>query len=200
MKIYKHACKLSNIKRFAALKLSREYSGAEHSYRVAMLGMLIADEYNSLPTTTEKVSCEEVMRKALLHDLEESVVGDIPTPVKAYPGLRELVREASLHILDAKIIDENLPNREEYLRLWKEDKDGLSGEVIEIADRLEALLAAAYELKVGNKDLQKAFNNIREWFEGEKAQKLMDKFPMTRGLYQIACEMPISIDVSKLVG
>lgn len=200
MKAYKHVCKLSNVKRFAALKLVREYSGAEHSYRVAMMGMFIVDEYNSLPTTTSKISCEEVLRKALIHDLEESVVGDIPTPVKQYPGMRDLVREASLQIMEEQIIDKSLPNREEYLRCWKEDKDGETGEVIELADKLEALLSAAYELKIGNKDLQKAFNNIRVWFDCERAQSLLSKYPVTKELLNVADELPQSIESFKLVG
>lgn len=200
MKIYKHCCKLSNVKRFSALKLVREYSGADHSYRVAMLGMFITDEYNSLPSTTKKISCEEVLRKALLHDLEESVTGDIPTPVKQYPGFRDLIRKASNEIMDEQIVDKNLPNRAEYLRLWNEDKEGETGSIITIADKLEALLSSAFELKIGNKDLQKAFNNIRTWFDTDEAKSLLQKFPVTQELLNVADELPQSIESFKLVG
>lgn len=196
MKFYKQVCKLSNVKRFAALKLDREYSGADHSYRVAMLGMMIADEYNSISANTKKISVEEVLRKALIHDLEESVIGDIPTPVKQYPGLRDLLRKASVDIMNDQILDKDLVNREEYLRLWVEDKDGESGQVIAIADKIEALLSAAYELKRGNKDLQKAFNHIREWFNTDEAKTLLDKFPITRKLVEVADES----ESFKLVG
>lgn len=196
MKFYKQVCKLSNVKRFAALKLDREYSGADHSYRVAMLGMMITDEYNSIPNNTKKISVEEVLRKALIHDLEESVIGDIPTPVKQYPGLRDLLRKASVDIMNEQILDKDLVNREEYLRLWVEDKDGDTGEVIAIADKIEALLSAAYELKRGNKDLQKAFANIREWFNTEEAKALLEKFPITKILVDVADES----ESLKLVG
>lgn len=196
MKFYKQVCKLSNVKRFAALKLDREYSGADHSYRVAMLGMMIADEYNSITENTKKISVEEVLRKALIHDLEESVIGDIPTPVKQYPGLRDLLRKASVDIMNDQILDKDLVNREEYLRLWVEDKDGESGQVIAIADKIEALLSAAYELKRGNKDLQKAFNHIREWFNTDEAKTLLERFPITRKLVEVADES----ESFKLVG
>ncbi len=199
MKMYKQACKLSNIKRFAALKLDREYSGADHSYRVAMMGMLIVDEYNA-KNPNKKISCEEVLRKALIHDLEESVTGDIPTPVKQFPGLRDILREASVAIMKEQIIDDNLVKSQEYLKLWIEDKEGESGEVIAIADKLEALLSAAYELKRGNKDLQKAFNNVRAWFETDEAKRLLNKFELTKVLLQTADEMPQSIESFKLVG
>ena len=196
MKFYKQVCKLSNVKRFAALKLDREYSGADHSYRVAMLGMMIADEYNSIETNTKKISVEEVLRKSLIHDLEESVIGDIPTPVKQYPGLRDLLRKASVDIMNEQVLDKDLVNREKYLKLWIEDKDGESGEVVAISDKIEALLSAAYELKRGNKDLQKAFNHIREWFNTDEAKNLLEKFPITRKLVEVADES----ESFKLVG
>jgi putative hydrolase of HD superfamily len=196
MKFYKQVCKLSNVKRFAALKLDREYSGADHSYRVAMLGMMIVDEYNSLVADSKKISVEEVLRKALIHDLEESVIGDIPTPVKEYPGLRDLLRKASVDIMNEQILDKDLINREEYLRLWVEDKEGQSGQVITLADKIEALLSAAYELKRGNKDLQKAFNHIRAWFNTDEAKVLLDKFPITKKLVEVADES----ESFKLVG
>lgn len=202
MKLYKQVCKLSNIKRFAALKLDREYSVAEHSYRVAMMCIILVDEYNSLETTSEsmKISREETIMKALFHDLEESIVGDIPTPVKQIEGVREVIRMASEKIMKEQILDDNLPNKAEYLKMWVEDKDGETGQVILLADKLEALLAAAYELKRGNKDLQKAFNNIRAWFDTGKAKVLMEKFPVSQEYLVVADEVPQSFESIKLVG
>lgn len=199
MKMYKQVCKLSNVKRFAALKLDREYSGADHSYRVAMLGMLIVDEYNS-QNPKKPINCEEVLRKALLHDLEESITGDIPTPVKQEQGMRDMLRIVSEKIMNEQILDDELPMKKLYLKLWKEDKDNETGEVITIADKLEALLSAAYELKRGNKDLQKAFNNIRTWFNSEEAIVLLNKFPLCKELLATADEVPFSVESIKLVG
>ena len=99
-----------------------------------------------------------------------------------------------------QIIDDSLPNKVEYLRLWIDDKEGESGQVITLADKLEALLAAAYELKRGNKDLQKAFNNIRAWFNTDKAKLLIAKFPVTQEYLNTADEVPESYESIKLVG
>lgn len=195
-KFYKAVCKLSNVKRFTALKLDREYSGAEHSYRVAMMGMVIVDEYNLNPAHENKIDKAEVLSKCLIHDLEESEIGDIPTPVKKYPGLRDLLREASVKIMQDQILDENLVNKDYYLKLWIEDKDGETGEIVELADKLEALMTAAYELKRGNKDLQKAFNNIRPWFDTDKARFLVNKYPVTKELLEVADEIKVKPQVS----
>jgi 5'-deoxynucleotidase YfbR-like HD superfamily hydrolase len=184
MKLYKQACKLSNIRRFAGVKLGMEYSGAEHSYRVAILSALIVDEYNSLPSTKEKISREEAVMKSLLHDIEESVVGDIPTPVKLYPGLRDLLRKASEEIVREQIVDKELPNAQEYIKFWVEDKENETGEVLTIADKLEALMSAAYEIHRGNQDLQQAYINIQGWFDSNEAKRLLEKFPITQKFLQ----------------
>lgn len=201
MKFYKHVCKLGNTIRFPNIKLDRPYAGAEHSYRVAMLSMLIVDEYNMNPANTVKIDKAEVLSKALIHDLEESVLGDLPTPVKAHPGFRDMIREVSVKIMEEEIVDKDLPNRAEYIRHWVEDKEGASGEIISLTDKLEALMTAAYELKRGNKDIQKAFYNIRGWFESDTAKAMLVKFPIAQKFLETADEVqPLAKDSFKLVG
>lgn len=184
MKLYTHVCKLSNVKRFASLKLDCEYSGADHSFRVAILAMLIADEYNV--NTDEKLNVEEILRKSLIHDIEESITGDIPTPVKEFEGMRPLLRQVSEKIMKEQIIDESLKNKDLYLNLWKNDKDGKTGEVVAIADKLEALMAASYEVRRGNREMYKPFSNIITWFKSDEGQKLLTKFAVAKELYNSA--------------
>jgi 5'-deoxynucleotidase YfbR-like HD superfamily hydrolase len=200
MNFYKNVCKLSNVKRFCGLKLHREYSGADHSFRVAMLGMLIADEYNSKFTNQEKINVELVLRAACLHDLEESICGDISTPVKSYPGFREIYQKMAADVMENQILSDVPANKELYLKIWKEDKAGPSGEVITVADRLEALLTCAYELKCGNQDVQKAFNNIRTWFELDSTKELLKKFPIAQKLLAEADEVHQIIERFSLTG
>ena len=80
LNFYKYVCKLGSVKRFAVDNLKYPYSVAEHSYRVAMLSMLIVDDYNL--KNHNKINPEEVLRKALIRDLEEVKMGDIPSPAK----------------------------------------------------------------------------------------------------------------------
>jgi putative hydrolase of HD superfamily len=53
----------------------RRESVAEHSWRVALMAMLMADEFPEL-------DIDRVIRMCLVHDLGEAVTGDIPTFVK----------------------------------------------------------------------------------------------------------------------
>ena len=188
MSLYKWACRLSNSKRFANLKLDKEYSGAEHCFRVAILAMTLADDYQN--RTGKKLNVEEILRKAILHDIEEAILGDIPTPVKnRSQDFKNEYKKLAEVVMNEDILPHS-PNPETYLKLWKEDKDGESGEVIILADGLEALSTAYYELKRGNMSLKKAFKNLKATMESEKLQILMDKYPLAREFYNRHINLP----------
>ena len=53
----------------------RRESVAEHSWRVALMAMLVADEF-------PEADMDRVIRMCLIHDIGEAVTGDIPTFVK----------------------------------------------------------------------------------------------------------------------
>ena len=53
----------------------RRESVAEHSWRVALMAMLVADEFPG-------VDIDRVVRMCLIHDLGEAVTGDIPAFLK----------------------------------------------------------------------------------------------------------------------
>jgi 5'-deoxynucleotidase YfbR-like HD superfamily hydrolase len=193
LKLYEHACLLSNIRRFSGLHLDHPYTVAEHCFRVACLGMMIADEHNKSVEKTgegEKVSVEEVMKKALLHDMEEAHFGDIPTPAKNYtPELRQAYKAAADKYAKDVIFSESTSG--EYLGLWRADKEGLSGEIIKLCDRIEALSAAGYETRRGNIDMRKAHMSIHRWFEGEDGAAALAKFPAARPIYERAADVTV---------
>lgn len=53
----------------------RRESVAEHSWRVALMAMLVADEFPGL-------DIDKVIRMCLVHDIGEAITGDIPTFLK----------------------------------------------------------------------------------------------------------------------
>ena len=53
----------------------RRESVAEHSWRVALMAMLMADEFPG-------VDMDKVIRMCLVHDIGEAITGDIPTFLK----------------------------------------------------------------------------------------------------------------------
>ncbi|HET7109719.1 MAG TPA: HD domain-containing protein, partial [Gemmatimonadales bacterium] len=54
----------------------RQESVAEHSWRLALMAMLLRHEFPEL-------DAEKVLRMCLIHDLGEAIGGDIPAPEQA---------------------------------------------------------------------------------------------------------------------
>lgn len=106
-------------------------SVADHSFRVALISMVLADE-RGLDTL-------KAVRMALLHDLAEVETGDLtPTQKGADPASFKLAEEAAM----SKIL-ENLTTK--YIEAWREFSDGSSAEanLVRDADKLEMVMQAA---------------------------------------------------------
>ena len=71
--------RLSSIKRWSVIEMSRDQSVAEHSYNVAMISMAITKELGF-----SNFLSNHILEWSLLHDLPELVTGDIPTPTKRH--------------------------------------------------------------------------------------------------------------------
>ncbi len=88
-------------------------SVAEHSYRTALIAMLIADE--------KKLDSEKLIKMALLHDLEEAITGDMPTLKKVKYDKEKLLKENLRKMNDAlSSLSNNI--RKEYIGLWLESE------------------------------------------------------------------------------
>ena len=182
MSLYKYACRLTSVARFSGLNLGRNYSVAEHSYRVIILGMTITHQYNK-ENPNNKISVEEVVLKAACHDLEESVLNDLPSPIKNLdPEFKVAYKKLGTRVMK-DIILPGSPEPELYLKLWVEDKEGPTGEVVKVADLLEGFCTVCYELKRGNKVLSKAFNKYVEQFEKGDCKHLLEKFTLAKQIY-----------------
>lgn len=75
---FSQVMRLSNIKRWGIIEMSRDQSVAEHSYNVSMICHMIMHTMND-----DRIKPDVVINWALFHDLPEVVTGDIPTPLKA---------------------------------------------------------------------------------------------------------------------
>lgn len=176
-------CKLTSIPRFTGSPLMEPQSGADHAYRVTMIALQIVDEYNE-SNPKVKINREEVVLKALFHDTEESVLGDIPSPVKYFnETFREAVREVEETAMKDIVLKEvSKKQKKEYFTLWKEAKKGLSGKIIKIADKLEGFIKINFEVRQGNSGLIPAYYETTKWFE--ENSELISQFTMAEKLVQ----------------
>jgi putative hydrolase of HD superfamily len=144
-------------------------SVADHSFGVAFISLILAE---MLDRPLDKA---KLLTIALLHDLPESVVSDLPTPAAAHfpPGAK---RKAEMEVLDELL--RKLPSAEHWRAWWQEFEDGTSieGQLVRDADRLDMLIQAhTYEQTTGNRWLEEF------WPSSEDSPF---EFPVTQTLYE----------------
>ena len=121
------------------LDMNNVESVADHSYSTAMMSMVLSD--------LEGLDTEKIIKMALLHDLAESVVGDItPDKIKAERKIN-MENKAMIQIL------ENLPSNvaEQYIILWDDFQKNSSKEanLLHEIDKLEMAFQAKFYLDKG---------------------------------------------------
>ena len=180
-KLYQQASNLSNVFRFARLRLANNYSVSEHSFRVAILSMIIADDYNANVDHGDKfIDVELVLRKALMHDMEEATMGDVPGPVKRQFPNFERGYKAAAEVIMSEICDEL---DTDYLPYWSEAKEGISGMVVDTADKLESLYTTANELERSNyMEIEEAHRETLAFFETARGKVVQHLFPIVGSL------------------
>jgi len=134
--------RLSSITRFNTRPKIINESVAEHSYFVVLCSMLISE-------FADKKSIASNMKMSVLHDVEESMSGDIPAHVKEdniklYNEIQKVNRDMMKTILSVLPSDMS----SEYGDLWNECKK--TKNITNFADCLSGVLYCVREEKLGN--------------------------------------------------
>jgi len=104
---------ISRISRFAGHTVTKQpYTVGQHCVFVSDM-ILHDNSFNYVKE--ERVLVEESMF-ALLHDAAEAFIGDIPSPVKHIPGIREKIDEIENNLL--KVIFDNFVGRQPSTGEW----------------------------------------------------------------------------------
>ncbi|MBE9605921.1 HD domain-containing protein [Acetobacteraceae bacterium H6797] len=127
----REAEKLKDVLRNSHTSTGRRESTAEHSWRLCLMAMVLAEEFPGLDML-------KLMKMCLVHDLGEALHGDIPATDPAAKGKAAVERQ------DLSILVKDLPAgpRAEILSLWDE-YDAASSPEARIAkglDKLETIL------------------------------------------------------------
>lgn len=123
--------------------IERPESVAEHSFRVSLMGMILA--------RLERANETKVMKMCLLHDLEETRLGDLHTVNKVYLQRK---RSASEDLLKGLFFEKDAT------ALLRELEQGKTREAVVArdADKLEMVFQAKEYLDLGNK-------HARDWIK-----------------------------------
>jgi len=119
---------------------------ASHSHSTTILSLLLAMQ------ATPDQELGRLLIMALIHDLPEAIIGDIPRSAQAaYPALRVAKNEAEDAAM--KQILAYLPDahREFLTDIWKEYREGtsLNAQIVEVADQLATIIHAAQLVNSG---------------------------------------------------
>ncbi|WP_297498082.1 HD family hydrolase [Thermococcus sp.] len=133
---------------------------ADHSFRTAIIALFLADE---LVKRGVSINVERAVRIALLHDVGEARITDVPLTAQGYLNKGEAERKAVMELL----LKSPLP--EEYFGLWREyeEESTLEGKLVKFADRLEMLIQAYEYEKAGFSDLDEFWEVVERLRESE---------------------------------
>ena len=139
---------------------------AEHTFGVTLLSLLIGDTITGLDRG-------KLLAIALLHDLAEVYLGDLPA------SARRFIEAPVKHAAERRALEEliaQLPNQSDYLALWDEYATGSTPEarLVKGIDRIEMLVQAlAYE-RAGNRAMAEFWIDVEQGWSAE--------FPILRAM------------------
>mgnify|MGYP001825954456 CR=1 FL=1 len=130
-------------------------SVADHSYLTTFLAMLLADAINADYASNGlagPLDVERVLRIALLHDLPESILTDLPKRSTALLG--KTAKHAAERVAAERLLSE-ISGGSGYLSLWEEyaAADSPEAKVVKDADRLEMVHQARRYMDFSCSDL-----------------------------------------------
>lgn len=150
--------RMRNIKRCNNFPVLIQEDVAQHSYYVTMLAWNIASEYNNSVdneyphdvAAMPYADVDEVIKKALCHDIPESITSDIPFNVKhSSKSMSEMVNTLEEDVVEdmSGVFSQSIS---EFILNSKSD---FNGQFVAIADLLELAIYCAEEVNMGNNSL-----------------------------------------------
>ena len=151
--------RMRHIYRWSLMRNVTRENIQEHSLQAAMIAHGLAVIRNKY--FNGDVDAEKVALLAVYHDSNETITGDLPTPIKyfnpeirgAYKDLESVSKEKLLSLLPVEL-------RDEYRPIFFYDEQSIEGRIVKAADRICAYIKCMEELKAGNGEFQKAQQSI----------------------------------------
>lgn len=151
-------------------------SVAEHTWRVAMLALLLAPELN--------LDQSKLVKMALVHDLGEAGIGD----VKWESGKKVIGSQRKKHEDEEKVINKMFadnPNFQEYIELWQEfsHQETREAKIVKQLDKLEMVIQALeYEKEGYPPELFDEFwENAEKYLKGQELEPFFTFLRKQRG-------------------
>ncbi len=132
---------------------------ADHSFRTSLIVLFLADE---LKAKGVEIDAEKAIRMAILHDLAETRITDVPLTAQRYLDKEKGEREALTEMLSSVGRVDLLGLFDEY-----ENETSIEGKLVKFADRLEMLIQAYEYEKAGFRNLEEFWGTLEKLRESE---------------------------------
>lgn len=168
---------LSQILRFSTIPTMHKQNVAEHSYFVAFIAWLICIR---LETNGITVDVAKVLKLCLIHDLPESISGDMPRSVKQ-GEVRRMIQELEDKVFEAmveELPDDILIELLNAYRRW-DAGDSVEQKIMRFSDILESAMYCLCEREMGNTNMDRVIDNMIIWlsdFENDLMESLVKEY------------------------
>ncbi len=151
-----------NIERYQNRHTIDALSVADHSWLTAMLSMMIFDSIGFYDGTSNddltNIMRGELLTRAILHDVEESLTGDIPLESETKVEIKYVKGLISNNIMKA-IFPSEIADKYSAHHMFAKHSMTVEGSIVRYADMLSALIEALRENDLGNTNLDDIIEN-----------------------------------------
>lgn len=178
IKFYKYIAKLKKTRRVGWVreKMRDKEHVADHSFSSAILSMILAPRL--------QVNLEKTVKMLLIHDLGESIIGDIAWYTKGVGVDKEKLQRKNEQEMETMKRILKILKQDEYIQLWKEYVEGKTKEA-KLAyqiDKLDIAMQAFFYEKETKKNLAHFFDFAELYIKHPLLKKIMDKMKSLRKL------------------
>lgn len=155
--------RMSHVYRYSSVPTSRKENVAEHSWYVAFYAYLIGQD---LQNQGYEINFGELLSKALVHDLDESMTGDFLRYVKyGHPDLKRALDEVSVTMIN-KMGYALRSGGKAIKQHWSEAKShDIEGDIIQVADLARVMSYVLEEVKMGNLHVSHIIGECAEYIK-----------------------------------
>lgn len=153
--------------RYSSSRLCDPENLSTHVYEVEMIGLILINEIYRI-NSTEEVDREKFLMKALLHDVDETILGDTPRPLKyASNGIHKEINQVADAIANEIISDTfyHINIRDKlYTDYFMTSKSGKEGILVKIADMLTVVKKVRLEVEyLHNLTMLNVYDNLVDY-------------------------------------
>lgn len=171
--------RMKYINRWGLMRNTQPENIQEHSLQVALIAHALAVTRNRF--FGGELNTERVAVLAIFHDCNETITGDMPTPIKyfnpdinqAYKNVEDISKQKLMSMLPVELCDSYSS------LLFHDSADEENWKLVKAADRISAYIKCIEEEKAGNREFKKAGEAILKSIEAitlPEVRYYMDNF------------------------